>query len=89
LLGAFRYLNLSDRRNYLISELFDAVLVNQSNFKKDETYVEFDKSNFNEIDTQLILDSFESPSSPGKHDGQKLTREIFNIFQSNKYIKLN
>ena len=88
LLGAFRYLNLSDKRDYSIPELFDAILVNQSNFKHDETYVEFDQSNYKNIDAKLILDSFESENSPGKHDGQKLTDEIFNLFQSDKYIKL-
>jgi 2-phospho-L-lactate transferase/gluconeogenesis factor (CofD/UPF0052 family) len=86
LIGAFRYLNLSDNRNYLISELFNSILVNKSNFKTDESYVEFDESNFRDIKINLVIDEFESQSDPGKHDGKKLTEVILQLFKSNKFI---
>ena len=88
ILGAYRYLNLSDARDYSTRELFDAVFVNKSNFKADESYVEFDKSSFENIDVDLIVDEFESSSSPGKHDGQKLVEAILKIFKLDSHIRL-
>lgn len=88
ILGAYRYLNLSDARDYSTRELFDVVFVNKSNFKADESYVEFDKSSFENIDVDLIVDEFESSSSPGKHDGQKLVEVILKIFKLDSHIRL-
>ena len=88
ILGAYRYLNLSDARDYSTRELFDAVFVNKSNFKADESYVEFDESNFENIDVDLIVDEFESRNSPGKHDGQKLIEVILKIFKLDSHTRL-
>jgi len=80
--GAHRYLNLSDDRSYTMDELFDVDLVNQSRLKADETYVEYDEACFADITVSLLVDVFESPSSPGKHDGVKLVQSILNLYEA-------
>ena len=79
--GAHRYLNLSDSRNYSMEELFDVVLVNQSRFKLDDSYVEYDKSAFADIPVRSIVDNFESSVSLGKHDGTKLVQTILSLYE--------
>jgi 2-phospho-L-lactate transferase/gluconeogenesis factor (CofD/UPF0052 family) len=80
--GAYRYLSLSDERTYAMDELFDVVLVNQSRLKADETYVEYDEAGFSNIPVPLVLDTFESFHSPGKHDGAKLVHTILNLYEA-------
>ena len=76
LFGAFKYLNMSDDRSYNLTDLFGDILVNQSRLKADETYVEFDADKFEGCDLNVIVDTFESSESPGKHDGGKLVDVI-------------
>lgn len=78
--GAYRYLNLSDGRDYVISELFDVVLVNKSRFKADETYVIFDEEGFFDIPVPRVMGEFESNAKPGRHDGQKVVDSILNNY---------
>jgi 2-phospho-L-lactate transferase/gluconeogenesis factor (CofD/UPF0052 family) len=80
--GAHRYLNFSDTRTYSMRDLFDVVLVNQSHLKPNETYVEYDKLGFDGIDVRQVIDSFESSTSPGKHDGAKLLQTIQDLYES-------
>ena len=80
--GAHRYLNLSDERSYAMKELFDVVLVNQSRLKADETYVEYDEDGFADIAVPRLVDVFESPASPGKHDGVKLVQSILSLYEA-------
>lgn len=80
--GAHRYLNLADARKYSMAELFDAILINQSRLKADETYVDFDESGFNGINVRRVVDSFESSTSPGKHDGKKVVQTIVDLYES-------
>lgn len=80
--GAHRYLNLSDERSYAMDELFDVVLVNQSRLKADETYVEYDEAGFADIAVPRVVDAFESPVSPGKHDGAKVVQTILNLYEA-------
>ena len=80
--GAYRYLNLSDSRNYDMSELFDVVLVNDSSLKSDETYVKFDETGFSGLPVRLIVDSFESREFHGKHDGSKIIQTILDLSES-------
>jgi 2-phospho-L-lactate transferase/gluconeogenesis factor (CofD/UPF0052 family) len=80
--GAHRYLNLSDPRDYNMEELFDVVLVNQSRLKADETYVDYDEEGFADVPVRLVMDVFESASSPGKHDGTKLVETILNLYEA-------
>ena len=82
LLEAFRYLGLSDKRNYAVPELFDAVLINQSRLKSGETYVEFDAPAFRDIPVRLVLDEFESTSQLGKHDGPKVVRTVLDMYDA-------
>jgi 2-phospho-L-lactate transferase/gluconeogenesis factor (CofD/UPF0052 family) len=79
--GAHRYLNLSDERSYRMDELFDVVFLNQSRLKADETYVEYDETGFNDIEVPRVVGAFESPTSPGKHDGIKVVEAILDLYE--------
>ena len=79
--GAYRYLNLSDERNYSMEELFDVIFINQSHFKDDETYVEYDEEGFHDISIKRLIDVFESEDSPGKHDGTKVVKTILDLYE--------
>jgi 2-phospho-L-lactate transferase/gluconeogenesis factor (CofD/UPF0052 family) len=87
--GAHRYLNLSDARAYGLSELFDVVLVNQSRLKADETYVEFDAAGFADVPVRRVMDAFESPASPGKHDGAKVVETVLELYESATALGVN
>lgn len=84
--GAHRYLNLSDERSYAMDELFDVVLVNQSRLKADETYVEYDETGFADIAVPRVVDAFESPASPGKHDGAKMVQTILELYEASSSL---
>ena len=81
ILGAHRYLNLSDERNYGMEELFDVIFINQSHFKDDETYVDYDEEGFHDISIKRLIDVFESEDSPGKHDGTKVVKTILDLYE--------
>ena len=83
ILGAHRYLELSGDRKYSMNELFSVILINQSNLKSDDTYVEYDEENFLEIPVPRVVDIYESASSPGKHNGDKLVKHILGRHQAN------
>lgn len=80
--GAFRYLNLSDSRNYTMPELFDVVLINQSRLKADETYVDYDEADFADVPVRRVVGAFESVAAPGKHDGVKVVQTILDLYES-------
>lgn len=82
ILGAHRYLNLSDEHDYEMQELFDVVLINQSRLKADETYVVFDEGGFVDIAVPIVMGAFESPASPGKHDGVKIVQTILDLYET-------
>lgn len=82
ILGAYRYLCLSDNRSYTMTELFDIVLINKSQIKADDTYVEFDEAAFADIPVRRVVDSFESAAQPGKHDGDKVVQAILAEYES-------
>ena len=81
ILGAYRYLNLSDKRNYSMEELFDVIFINQSHFKDDETYVDYDEEGFHNISIKSLIDVFESEDSPGKHNGSKVVKTILDLYE--------
>ena len=81
LLGAHRYLNLADARDYAMPELFDIALINTGRRKADESYVAFDHDSFEQIPIELILKDFESAETPGRHDGKKLVATIIERFE--------
>lgn len=80
LLGAYRYLGLSDRQGYTMPQLFDYALINQSHHKSDETYVEFDRERFTDLPVRLVVDDFECAEAPGKHDGPKVVQTILDLY---------
>ena len=85
ILGAHRYLNLSDERNYSMEELFDVIFINQSHFKDDETYVEYDEEGFHDISIQRLIDVFESEDNPGKHNGTKVVKTILDLYEDKHF----
>ena len=85
ILGAHRYLNLSDERNYSMEELFDVICINQSHFKDDETYVEYDEGGFHDISIQRLIDVFESEDNPGKHNGTKVVKTILDLYEDKHF----
>ena len=85
ILGAHRYLNLSDERNYSMEELFDVIFINQSHFKDDETYVEYDEGGFHDISIQRLIDVFESEDNPGKHKGTKVVKTILDLYEDKHF----
>lgn len=78
--GAYRYLNLADDRDYAPGELFDAVLINVSRLKADETYVEYDEDGYDGFAVERVIDQFESAAAPGRHDGVKIVRTILDLY---------
>ena len=80
--GAYKYLNMSDQREYEMSQLFNLILINNSSNKSDETYVNFDKSNFENINVELFVDNLESIAKPGRHDGDKIVNLILFYYSS-------
>lgn len=84
--GAHRYLNLSDTRPYSMQELFDVVLINRSNHKADDTYVEFDEDGFSDVPVRRVLDDFESPNAPGKHDGAKVVQTVIDLYEASSLL---
>jgi 2-phospho-L-lactate transferase/gluconeogenesis factor (CofD/UPF0052 family) len=80
--GAFRYLALSGPRTYTMTELFDAALINRSQFKDRSTYVEYDEPAFAGIPVKRVVDTFESAESPGRHDGDKLVRTVLALYET-------
>jgi 2-phospho-L-lactate transferase/gluconeogenesis factor (CofD/UPF0052 family) len=85
--GAFRYLNLSDTRNYTMQELFGVLLINQSHHKADETYVALDEEGFNDIPVRRLIDDFESQHAPGKHNGPKVVQTIVELYEASTALK--
>ncbi len=79
ILGAFKYLNLSDSREYRMEELFDYNLINKGENKGFKSYVKYDKEKFNDINVKQIIKNFESKNSPGKHDGDLLVDQILSL----------
>jgi 2-phospho-L-lactate transferase/gluconeogenesis factor (CofD/UPF0052 family) len=88
ILGAHRYLNLSDTRNYGMNELFDVVLINQSRLKADETYVDYDEAGFANVPVRRVVDAFESAATPGKHDGVKVVQTILDLYEEASMLVL-
>jgi len=88
ILGAFKYLNLSDSRAYRMEELFDYNLINKGENQGLGSYVKYDKENFDDIKVKKIIKNFESKKYPGKHDGDLLVDEILNL-NENKNTKIS
>ena len=57
-------------------------LINKVNNVNSSYYVKFDEELFNDIKVKKIIRNFESLSSPGKHDGDLLTKEILHLSQN-------
>jgi 2-phospho-L-lactate transferase/gluconeogenesis factor (CofD/UPF0052 family) len=78
--GAYKYLRLAEGRQYAMPELFTAVLINNGRRKADETYVDYDEAEFEEIPVRRLVDDFESADAPGKHDGDQVFDAILGLY---------
>jgi len=79
--GAYRYICLGDGREHPFEQLFTSVLVNTSRLKPEETYVEFDTAEFDELPVEVIADDFEDRNAHGKHDGQRVVSCILDVYE--------
>jgi 2-phospho-L-lactate transferase/gluconeogenesis factor (CofD/UPF0052 family) len=81
ILGAYRYLNMSDDRKYHITELMDVALVNQpQKVNGYDSYVVCDAENFSQLNIRVICEQFEASDKPGRHDGEKLSAYILSLY---------
>jgi 2-phospho-L-lactate transferase/gluconeogenesis factor (CofD/UPF0052 family) len=78
--GAYKYLRLADGRQYAMTELFSAVLINNGRRKSDETYVEYDAESFSDVPVRCFVDDFESDAAPGRHDGDGVVARILSLY---------
>lgn len=85
--GAYRYLSIANGRAYAMRELFDVALVNRSQLKADETYVEYDEAGFADIPVPRVVDAFESAAAPGKHDGAKVVQTVLDLYKSASVLR--
>jgi 2-phospho-L-lactate transferase/gluconeogenesis factor (CofD/UPF0052 family) len=79
--GAYKYFRLAEGRQHAMTELFSAVLINNGRRKADETYVDYDEENFEDVPVRRIVDDFESADSPGKHDGGRVIDTILRLYE--------
>jgi 2-phospho-L-lactate transferase/gluconeogenesis factor (CofD/UPF0052 family) len=79
--GAYRYLNIPEPQRIPMQDLFDVILVNKSQLKPRETYVEYDEEGYADIPVSRIVEAFESLSPPGKHDGVKIFKTILDLYE--------
>lgn len=86
ILGAYKYLNLTDLRKYSMEELFDYNFINNSYNKGSSSYVKYDEESFKDINVKKIVKNYESKEFPGKHDGDLLVDEILLLREGSKYI---
>ncbi len=82
ILGAYKYLQLSDARPFKLDELFTHMLVSHPKTKNKKNYVQVRKKNLDRLKINTIIDNFESDQSPGKHCGDKLLNRISKIYQT-------
>ncbi len=80
--GAYKYLRSADQRQYAAGELFSAVLINNGRRKSDETYVDYDEENFDQLPVRRIIDDFEAADAPGKHDGRRVIDRILALYEA-------
>lgn len=79
--GAVRYLRMGTRHTVAVNDLISVALVNNSFSNKElEKYVKFTQAELDKIGCGIIVDAFEDPRNPGKHDGQHLAHYIMNKY---------
>jgi 2-phospho-L-lactate transferase/gluconeogenesis factor (CofD/UPF0052 family) len=79
--GAYKYLNLCDPRQYNYDDLFDIMLVNDSNDATNSNYVAINSEKLDNIPVRKVIDKFEYKKT-GKHDGKKIADFIISLHQS-------
>ena len=79
--GAYRYLNGPERRQILMQDLFDVILVNKSKLERGETNVEHDEGGYADIPPPRIVEAFKLIAAPSKHDGVKIVETILDLYE--------
>ena len=75
--GALRYLRMGTRHTVAPNDLISVALVNNSFSNKElEKYVKFTQAELDKIGCGILVDAFEDPKNPGKHDGKHLATYI-------------
>lgn len=83
ILGAYKYLNLSDPRLYEIKDFFTDMLVNLPATKKKKNYVQVNTKKLKSIPVKMHISDYESSDQSGKHSGHKLFDLIQKIYNFN------
>ncbi len=79
--GAYKYLKLSEKIDFKIENLFNYNLVNSSSNKSNDTYVKVNENSLKATSVPYVLKNFESSENPGKHDGDKLVKNILELYK--------
>ena len=79
--GAFKYLCLSENRNFEIRELFTYAFINKSNRQKKVNYVKIESNHLKKIPLKILVGDYESDVKPGKHDGLKVVKKIISLYR--------
>ena len=69
----------NSRYTFIKGDICDYNLINKTYIHNKVNYVKHDPENFNNIQSKVILDNFESLEYPGQHDGEKLVKTILQI----------
>jgi 2-phospho-L-lactate transferase/gluconeogenesis factor (CofD/UPF0052 family) len=79
--GAIRYLRMGSPHTVAVNDLISEALVNNSFSNKElEKYVKFDQPALEKIGCGIVIDAFEDPKNPGKHDGKNLAKFIMDRY---------
>ncbi|MDA7562991.1 2-phospho-L-lactate transferase CofD family protein [Gammaproteobacteria bacterium] len=79
--GAYRYLNSCDSRQYNYEDLFDIMLINDSEDHSNPNYVVIDDKKLDRIPVKKAIDKFEYKKT-GKHNGDKISEFIISSYKS-------
>ena len=77
--GALKYLNYSSNKSLNYKDFFDYVLINDTS-DNDPHLINYDKENFKDLESTILVENFESELNKGKHDGQKLLELIMGSY---------
>lgn len=84
--GAIRYMRMGSEYNLVVTDLIDLALVNNRISNNEENYVPFDEEKLKSIGCPIIIDGFEDPQNPGKHNGALLSQFILERYEARMNI---
>lgn len=81
--NAYKYLTRFSSVPAPFPAFFHYNLVNDSSRKDPSSYVHIDHEVLLSLPVTTIIDDFESPAYPGRHDGQTITDVALSLYQNN------